>query len=145
MQETIPLEDLTCLVVVLGGVGLTALTLWECLLDRKALIKAGVNGLRRHVVRQDVRHELLRLIKHLVLAAALLAAPTGLGRVTLSDPVAAAVRDRNLAIAIVSLLMAANSLLDLRGRRRGIRELKKRTQVEPPHHDGETRPPRQSQ
>jgi hypothetical protein len=125
MRESIHLLDTICLVLILGGAGLTALTLRESLLDRRALIKAGVNGLRRHLVNQDIRHELLRLVKHLILAAAIVLAilrMEGLGAVS---QLANALRIRNIAIVTVSLLMSINSLMDLRGRHR-IRELRTR-------------------
>jgi hypothetical protein len=123
MRESIHLLDTICLVLILGGAGLTALTLRESLLDRRALIKAGVNGLRHHLVNQDIRHELLRLLKHLILAAAIVLAilrMEGLGAVS---QLANALRIRNIAIVTVSLLMSINSLMDLRGRHR-IRELR---------------------
>ncbi len=112
------------IVVTAPGLLLTALTLRQALADRRALRAAGTNGLLSCVVCQHVRHEGLRLLQHLILFFALAVAAVAAGR----EGEAAygwATNARNGAIAIVSLLLTLNSLMDLVTRRRVAEELER--------------------
>lgn len=98
-------------VICLGPL-VTAITLRDALLDRRALRRAGINGVRRQLVHQSIRHEALRFAKHLVLALALIA----------GDGIGLSARD--IALTGVSLILSINSVLDVRDRRRAMERLR---------------------
>lgn len=102
------------LAVTIAGLVFTLLTLRAAISDRRALIDAGKNGIRSAFARQQIRHELLRLVKHILAVFIVF--------ITMLD-ITHLIAWRNAMLVIVSALLTINSGLDLRDRRRDLRKL----------------------
>lgn len=99
------------------GLLITAATLIRAIRDYRSLRRSGHNGALRMVARNALRREWLHTVKHVLLAASILMLLPRLDNLVDSNAWWIVVL-RNAFVAMTSLIIGIEGLLDLRSRRK---------------------------